>query len=494
MEKYEAGETVEAMITGENRGGLVANVMGINGFIPASQIATYFVKNFKQYIGQTLECKFLSVDERKRRVVLSARAVLEEQLDSVWDKIVVGETIKGKVVRMTDFGAFVDLGGVDGLIHVSDISWQRIEKPSDILEIGQEVEPIVLKANRERNRISLGLKQLMPKPFEVFKEKNKPGDVVKGTVVNLLDFGAFVRLDEGVEGLIHVSQIAHHHVEKPSDEFNIGQELEVKILEIDEERQRIALSTRALEEPPVAEKQEGTEEAEGEAAPRHIDTSKFERHEQPKAKQQQSAREETQTATIGQIVAATVVEQGETAETVGNAAEETTAVESEIANVETEVASTIENATDTTAATEESAATNYGTAENADDIAEENQTKNIEEQTTVNATANSAENHIDVENNVSRQPAQKTKQRQRRNDKRKNNVKTTEEPQPTVESALADSGIQLGVGEIREIAQIVNKYKATITVNNHINKLLKDSTKAGEVLKIVKPFMKKQAK
>lgn len=217
--------------------------------------------------------------------------------------------------------------------------------------------------------------------------------------------------------------------------------------------------------------------------------------EQPKAKQQQSAREETQTATIGQIVAATVVEQGETAETVGNAAEETTAVESEIANVETEVvASTIENATDSPAATEESAATNDGTAENADDIAEENQTKNIEAQTTVNASANSAENHIDVENNVFRQPAQKTKQRQRRNDKRKNNVKTTEEPQPTVESALADSGIQLGIGEIREIAQIVNKYKATITANNHINKLLKDSAKAGEVLKIVKPFMKKQAK
>ena len=217
--------------------------------------------------------------------------------------------------------------------------------------------------------------------------------------------------------------------------------------------------------------------------------------ETPKTKQQQSAREETQTATIGQIVAATVVEQSETAETVGNAAEETTAVESEIANVETEVATTIENATDSTAATEESAATNDGAAKNTDDIAEENTTtKNLEAQTTGNATANSAENHIDVENNVSRQPAQKTRQRQRRNDKRKNNVKTTEEPQPTVESALADSGIQLGVGEIREIAQIVNKYKATITVNNHINKLLKDSAKAGEVLKIVKPFMKKQAK
>ena len=291
MEKYEAGETVEALITGDNNGGLVANVMGINGFIPASQIATYFVKNFKQYIGQTLECKFLSVDERKRRVVLSARAVLEEQLDSVWEKIVVGETIKGKVVRMTDFGAFVDLGGVDGLIHVSDISWQRIEKPSDVLEIGQEVEPIVLKANRDRNRISLGLKQLMPKPFEIFKQNHKPGDVLKGTVVNLLDFGAFVRLDDGVEGLIHVSQIAHHHVEKPSDEYNIGQELDVKILEIDEERQRIALSTRALEEPTVEAKQDGEGE-ERKAEPRHIDASKFERREAaPKAKQPKQPRE-----------------------------------------------------------------------------------------------------------------------------------------------------------------------------------------------------------
>ncbi len=292
VEKYEAGETVEAVITGENRGGLVANVLGINGFIPASQIATYFVKNFKQYVGQTLECKFLSIDERKRRVVLSARAVLEDQLDEVWDKIVVGETVKGKVVRMTDFGAFVDLGGVDGLIHVSDISWQRIDKPSDVLEIGQEVEPVVLKANRERNRISLGLKQQTPKPFEVFKQENKPGDVVTGTIVNLLDFGAFVRLKEGVEGLIHVSQISHHHVEKPSDEYNVGQEVQVKILDIDEERQRIALSTRALEEPAEGENKEETEEpsSDAPAAPKY-DAARFERRDAaPKAKSNQENR------------------------------------------------------------------------------------------------------------------------------------------------------------------------------------------------------------
>lgn len=249
VDKFEAGETVEAYVSGENRGGLVVKVMGINGFIPASQITTYFVKNFKQFVGQTLDCKVLSIDERKRRVVLSSRAVREEQLDDVWENIVVGQQVKGKVVRMTDFGAFVDLGGVDGLIHVSDIAWQRIDKPSDVLTIGQELEPLVLKANRERNRISLGLKQLQPKPFDVFAENNKAGDVVTGKVVNMLEFGAFVRLKEGVEGLIHVSQIANHHVEKPSDELNIGDVIEVKILDIDMERQRIALSTRVLQEP-----------------------------------------------------------------------------------------------------------------------------------------------------------------------------------------------------------------------------------------------------
>ena len=249
VEEFEAGNTVEAYVSGSNRGGLVVKAMGVNGFIPASQITTYYVKNFKQFVGQTLVCKIVSVDERKRRVVLSSRAIKEEQLDEVWDNIVVGEKVKGTVVRMTDFGAFIDLGGVDGLIHVSDIAWQRINKPSDVLEIGQEIEPVILKANRERNRISLGLKQLMPKPFDVFVENNKPGDVVKGKVVNMLDFGAFVRLNEGVEGLIHVSQISNHHVEKPSDEFNIGQEIECKILEIDTEHQRIALSTRALLEP-----------------------------------------------------------------------------------------------------------------------------------------------------------------------------------------------------------------------------------------------------
>lgn len=298
VDMYEANELVEAKVTGENTGGLTVSVMGINGFIPASQITTYYVKNFKQFVGETLECKIVSIDEKKRRVVLSSRAVKEEQLDSVWDGIVVGEKVKGTVVRMTEFGAFVDLSGVDGLIHVSDISWDRIGKPADILEIGQELEPVVLKANRERNRISLGLKQLTPKPFEIFAQNNKVGDVVKGTVVNMLDFGAFVRLQEGVEGLIHVSQIANRHIEKPSDELSIGDEIEVKIMEVDQERQRIALSVRALTEKPQEESYEG------EAAPRQRDRKQFEnfntepRERKPKKERTRAPRQEVNASAL----------------------------------------------------------------------------------------------------------------------------------------------------------------------------------------------------
>lgn len=289
VEMSENDETVEAVVTGSNRGGLVVKVMGIAGFIPASQITTYFVKNFKQFMGQTLECKFLSMDERKRRVVLSSRAVQEKELDKVWEGIVVGQKVKGKVVRMTDFGAFIDLGGVDGLVHVSDISWSHVDKPSDVLEIGQEVEPVVLKANRERNRISLGLKQLAPKPFDLFVAENKPGDVVTGEVVNMVDFGAFVRLKEGVEGLVHVSQISNHHVEKPSDELNLGQEVTVKILSIEEDRQRIALSIRALEKP--EKKEEAADEAQGEtSSDKHYDESRFER--KPRQDKQNQPRRE----------------------------------------------------------------------------------------------------------------------------------------------------------------------------------------------------------
>ena len=248
---------VEAEVVKEVKGGLLATVDGINAFIPASHITTSFVKDFTPYIGQKLECAIINLDERKKKVVLSRREVeekeLNEKLDLAWSKLAVGDVLTGTIRKLTDFGAFVNLGDVDGLIHVSDISWNRIKKPSDILNVGDQVEVVILKLNRERNRISLGLKQLTKKPFELFLENNSVGDVVTGTVINLVDFGAFVKLKENVEGLVHISQISHDHIEKASDVLNIGDEVQVKIINIDEENQKISLSIKELLEKPVEE-------------------------------------------------------------------------------------------------------------------------------------------------------------------------------------------------------------------------------------------------
>ena len=190
----------------------------------ALPISTHFVKDLTPYVGKTMECKIISVDESKRRMVLSRKVIEEaekqEKLDKAWEKIAINEILTGKVARLTEFGAFINLGGVNGLIHVSDLSWHRINHPNEMLKVGDDIEVIVLRANKEKNRISLGLKQLTKKPFEEFLEKYHVGDIVEGEIVNLLDFGAFVKIIEGVEGLIHVSQISYEHVEKPSDELN----------------------------------------------------------------------------------------------------------------------------------------------------------------------------------------------------------------------------------------------------------------------------------
>lgn len=248
MEMYEAGETVEAVVEKDVKGGLIVNVMGINGFIPGSHIDTHFVRDLKSFIGKTVPTKIISIDEKKRRLVLSRKVIVEAEkkaaLDKAWENIHAGEVVTGKVARLTDFGAFIDLGGIDGLLHVSDISWKRLKHPSDALNVGDEIEVKIIRANRETNRISLGRKQLMDKPFDEFVKNNEVGDIVTGTVVNLLDFGAFVRLKEGVEGLVHVSQISHERVEKPSDELNSGDEVEVKIVEINTEAQKIGLSIK----------------------------------------------------------------------------------------------------------------------------------------------------------------------------------------------------------------------------------------------------------
>ncbi|MDU7164065.1 MAG: bifunctional 4-hydroxy-3-methylbut-2-enyl diphosphate reductase/30S ribosomal protein S1 [Anaerococcus vaginalis] len=249
-EAYENDQTVEGSVIGANKGGLTAKVMGINGFIPASQIAPYFVKNFKKFVGENWDLKIISIDERKNRLVLSRKDIVEEKLDEQWDELEEGQVITGKVARLTDFGAFIEIGSLDGLLHVSDIAWTRVEHPRDVLNIGDDIEVKILKLNKEKNRISLGRKQLLEKPFAQFVNEHEIGDIVTGKVVNLLDFGAFVEVSEGVEGLIHVSEISWDHVEKPSDELNVGDEVEVKILSVDPEEEKIGLSMKALKEAP----------------------------------------------------------------------------------------------------------------------------------------------------------------------------------------------------------------------------------------------------
>ena len=249
-EKAENDELVHGEVTGFNKGGLTVNVDGVNGFVPASQIATYFVKNFKKFVGEDWDLKIVSIDERKNRLVLSRKDVVEGQLDELWDELEEGQVVTGKVARLTDFGAFVEVNGLDGLLHVSDIAWSRVEHPSDVLNVGDEVEVKILKLNKEKNRISLGRKQLLEKPFEAFANQHEVGDVVAGKVVNLLDFGAFVEVADGVEGLVHVSEISWEHVEKPSDELNVGDEIEVKIISLDKEEEKVGLSIKALKEAP----------------------------------------------------------------------------------------------------------------------------------------------------------------------------------------------------------------------------------------------------
>ena len=249
-EKFENEELVTGTVTGFNKGGLTAEVNGVQGFIPASQIATYFVKNFKKFVGETWDLKIVSIDERKNRLVLSRKDVLEDELEERWDELEEGQVVEGEVARLTDFGAFVEVNGLDGLLHVSDIAWSRVEVPSDVLNVGDKIEVKILKLNKEKNRISLGRKQLLDKPFESFANNNAVGDVVKGKVVNLLDFGAFVEVADGVEGLVHVSEISWDHVEKPSDELNVGDEVEVKIISIDTEEEKVGLSIKQLVEAP----------------------------------------------------------------------------------------------------------------------------------------------------------------------------------------------------------------------------------------------------
>ncbi|MGX9290001.1 30S ribosomal protein S1 [Bacillus sp. A015] len=251
--KFETKEVFEAEVKDVVKGGLVVDI-GVRGFIPASLVEAHYVEDFTDYKGKTLSLVVVELDREKNRVILSHRAVVEqEQLDKKQDflqKLEVGSVIDGKVQRLTDFGAFVDIGGIDGLVHISQLSHAHVEKPSDVVEEGQEVKVKVLAVDRDNERISLSIKETLPGPWSQIGEKVKQGDVLEGTVQRLVSFGAFVEILPGVEGLVHISQISHKHIGTPQEVLEEGQTVKVKVLDVNEDEERISLSIRDLEENP----------------------------------------------------------------------------------------------------------------------------------------------------------------------------------------------------------------------------------------------------
>ena len=263
-------EVLNVTVLKEVKGGVIAAYKEVSGFIPMSQLADHYVENAEEFIGKTLPVKVTRVDQRRNKAVFSHKAFLTEEkhkkIAEIWETLNVGDVVEGKVMRFTAYGAFVDIGGIDGLLHISEISWGKLRHPQEALEIGQIVNVKILSMNPEKGKISLGLKQNAPEPWSVIDENYHEGDIVKGKVAQIKEYGAFVELAPGLDGLVHISEVAHKRVGKISDELQIGQEINAKILEIDKEKRRISLSIKATLPLPGSE-EEAKAEAPAEEAP-----------------------------------------------------------------------------------------------------------------------------------------------------------------------------------------------------------------------------------
>ncbi len=252
------------------KGGLIANINGIRAFVPASQLSTKYVENIAEFVGKELKVKVIEVDKARKRIVASRKAIMQAEAEAakkeLWTNLEVGSKVKGVVRRLTDFGAFVDIGGIDGLVHVTDIAWGRVKHPSDVLSIGQEIEVLIRDVDVEKQRVSLGYKQLQPKPWTMAAEKYPVGTIVEGKVVRIVSFGAFVALEPTIDGLIHISQVGVKRIEKVEDEINVGDVVRCKVLDVNSEAKRISLSRRdvILEENPEIAEQLAAEKAERE--------------------------------------------------------------------------------------------------------------------------------------------------------------------------------------------------------------------------------------
>ena len=250
-EKFNNGENVEGEVIEVVKGGLILDI-GLRGFLPASLVDLRRVKDLSTYIHSTLEARVIEMDRNRNNVVLSRRVVLEEgrkaERAEVLAKLAKGMHLKGVVSSIVDFGAFVDLGGIDGLVHISELSWSHVNHPSEVVKVGQEVEVEVLDVDMSRERISLGLKQTTEDPWRTLVKNYPVGSIVEGTVTKLVPFGAFVELGDGIEGPVHISEMASRHVDVPSQVSNVGDPVQVKVMDIDMDRRRISLSMKAAAE------------------------------------------------------------------------------------------------------------------------------------------------------------------------------------------------------------------------------------------------------
>lgn len=268
-------EIVNAKVVKEVKGGVIAVYKEVSGFIPMSQLSDHFVEKADEFIGKVLPVKVSRVDQKRNKAVFSHKAYLNEEkqkkIAEIWDNLHVGDVVEGTVMRFTDYGAFVDIGGLDGLLHISEISWGKLKHPQEALEIGQKVNVKILSMNTEKGKISLGLKQNQPEPWSVIDDKYQVDQVIKGKVVQIKDYGAFVELEPGLDGLVHISEVAYKRVTNIADEISVGQEVDAKILEIDRERKRISLSIKETMDNSIYEDDSASAEEFAEEAPAAAD-------------------------------------------------------------------------------------------------------------------------------------------------------------------------------------------------------------------------------
>ena len=272
VEAYDSKEILNVKVIRQVNGGVIAAYKEVTGFIPLSQLSDKYVEDAEEFIGKDIDVRVSRIDTRRNRAVFSHKVIAQEEkqarLEAIWNTLSEGDIVEGKVMRFTDYGAFVDLGGIDGLLHISEISWGKLRHPQEVLQIGDTVKVKILSMNAEKGKISLGLKQCTPEPWSVIYDNYQVGQIVTGKVVQIKDYGAFVELEPGLDGLVHISEVAHKRVNDISEEISVGQTVEAKILEIDTERKRISLSIKQTTEPEEAPEEEApAEEAPVEEAP-----------------------------------------------------------------------------------------------------------------------------------------------------------------------------------------------------------------------------------